>query len=127
MPVHHAAVPLFEYSVQVGFPSPAESYKETLDFNDLLIENSPDDLCVAYLRAVDIDVGMCDGDLMVVDRSRTLENNDIVVIMQIDYGYTIRRYLKTLDGFYLKAENLSGLYPKEGGQWMFFGVFNYVI
>ena len=73
MPVHHAAVPLFEYSVQVGFPSPAESYKETFDFNELLIENSPGDLCVAYLRAVDIDVGMCDGDLMVVDRSRTLK------------------------------------------------------
>lgn len=99
MPVHHAAVPLFEYSVQVGFPSPAESYKETFDFNDLLIENSPGDLCVAYLRAVDIDVGICDGDLMVVDRSRNDGNNKpcsdltkmfYVLICQMNVVLTLR-------------------------------------
>ena len=83
MPVHHAAVPLFEYSVQAGFPSPAESYKETLDFNDLLIENAPATFVLRVSGQSMIDAGMCDGDLMVVDRSRTLKNNDIVV-MQID-------------------------------------------
>ena len=77
-----------------------------------------------------IDAGMCDGDLMVVDRSRTPKNNDIVV-MQIDNDYTVKRFIKTSEGFYLKAENTSGLYPdiypKEGEQWMLFGVVNYVI
>ena len=110
MPVHHAAVPLFEYSVQAGFPSPAESYKETLDFNDLLIENAPATFVLRVSGQSMIDAGMCDGDLMVVDRSRTPKNNDIVV-MQIDNDYTVKRFIKTSDGFYLKAENASGLYP----------------
>lgn len=86
--VHHAAVPLFEYSVQAGFPSPAESYKETLDFNDLLIENAPATFVLRVSGQSMIDAGMCDGDLMVVDRSRTPKNNDIVV-MQIDTDYTL--------------------------------------
>lgn len=130
MPVHHAAVPLFEYSVQAGFPSPAESYKETLDFNDLLIENAPATFVLRVSGQSMIDAGMCDGDLMVVDRSRTPKNNDIVV-MQIDNDYTVKRFIKTSGGFYLKAENASGLYPdiypQEGEQWMLFGVVNYVI
>lgn len=130
MPVHHAAVPLFEYSVQAGFPSPAESYKETLDFNDLLIENAPATFVLRVSGQSMIDAGMCDGDLMVVDRSRTLKNNDIVV-MQIDNDYTVKRFIKTSDGFYLKAENSSGLYhdiyPQEGQEWHLFGVVNFVI
>lgn len=130
MPVHHAAVPLFEYSVQAGFPSPAESYKETLDFNDLLIENAPATFVLRVSGQSMIDAGMCDGDLMVVDRSRTPKNNDIVV-MQIDNDYTVKRFIKTSDGFYLKAENSSGLYhdiyPQEGQEWHLFGVVNFVI
>ena len=130
MPVHHAAVPLFEYSVQAGFPSPAESYKETLDFNDLLIENAPATFLLRVSGQSMIDAGMCDGDLMVVDRSRTPKNNDIVV-MQIDNDYTVKRFIKTSDGFYLKAENSSGLYhdiyPQEGQEWHLFGVVNFVI
>lgn len=130
MPVHHAAVPLFEYSVQAGFPSPAESYRETLDFNDLLIENAPATFVLRVSGQSMIDAGMCDGDLMVVDRSRTPKNNDIVV-MQIDNDYTVKRFIKTSDGFYLKAENSSGLYhdiyPQEGQEWHLFGVVNFVI
>ena len=130
MPVHHAVVPLFEYSVQAGFPSPAESYKETLDFNDLLIENAPATFVLRVSGQSMIDAGMCDGDLMVVDRSRTPKNNDIVV-MQIDNDYTVKRFIKTSDGFYLKAENSSGLYhdiyPQEGQEWHLFGVVNFVI
>lgn len=130
IPLHHAAVPLFEYSVQAGFPSPAESYKETLDFNDLLIENAPATFVLRVSGQSMIDAGMCDGDLMVVDRSRTPKNNDIVV-MQIDNDYTVKRFIKTSDGFYLKAENSSGLYhdiyPQEGQEWHLFGVVNFVI
>lgn len=130
MPVHHAAVPLFEYSVQAGFPSPAESYKETLDFNDLLIENAPATFVLRVSGQSMIDAGMCDGDLMVVDRSRTPKNNDIVV-MQIDNEYTVKRFIKDSKGFHLQAENSSGMYPniypQEGQEWQLFGVVNFVI
>ena len=129
-PLRRASVPMFEYSVQAGFPSPAESYKETLDFNELLIDNAPATFVLRVSGQSMVDAGLSDEDLIVVDRSRTPKNGDIVV-MQIDNEYTVKRFLKNGSGFYLKAENSSGQYPdifpQEGQEWKLFGVVNYVI
>lgn len=123
-------VPMFEYSVQAGFPSPAESYKETLDFNELLIDNAPATFVLRVSGQSMVDAGLSDEDLIVVDRSRTPKNGDIVV-MQIDNEYTVKRFIRTPKGFYLKAENSSGqypdIYPLEGQEWHLFGVVNFVI
>ena len=77
-----------------------------------------------------IDAGLSEDDLIVVDRSRSPKNGDIVV-MQIDNEYTVKRYVKNATGFYLKAENSSGqypdIYPQEGQEWQLFGVVNFVI
>ena len=77
-----------------------------------------------------VDAGLSEDDLIVVDRSRTPKNGDIVV-MQIDNEYTVKRFVKTGNGFYLKAENSSGqypdIYPREGQEWQLFGVVNFVI
>ena len=130
VPKHAASVPLYEYSVQAGFPSPAESYRETLDFNDLLIDNAPATFVLRVSGNSMIDAGIYEDDLLVVDRSRTPKNGDIVV-MQIDSEFTVKRFIKTASGFYLKAENASGLYndiyPQDGQEWMLFGVVNFVI
>ena len=129
-PLRRASVPMFEYSVQAGFPSPAESYKETLDFNELLIDNAPATFVLRVSGQSMVDAGLSDEDLIVVDRSRTPKNGDIVV-MQIYNEYTVKRFLKNGSGFYLKAENSSGQYPdifpQEGQEWKLFGVVNYVI
>ena len=129
-PLSRVSVPMFEYSVQAGFPSPAENYKETLDFNELLIDNAPATFVLRVSGQSMVDAGLSDEDLIVVDRSRTPKNGDIVV-MQIDNEYTVKRFLKKGSGFYLKAENSSGQYPdifpREGQEWKLFGVVNYVI
>lgn len=123
-------VPFYEYSVQAGFPSPAEGYREKLDFNDLLIENTPATYVFRVAGDSMIDAGIHDGDLMVVDRSKKPRSNDIV-IMRINTEFTVKRFVKTADGFFLKAENSSGLYkdlyPKEGEEWALFGVVTFVI
>lgn len=53
------------------------------------------------------------------------------VVMQIDNDYTVKRFVRTPEGFYLKAENSSGqypdIYPQEGQEWQLFGVVNFVI
>ena len=130
LPRTKVSVPLFEYSVQAGFPSPAESYRETLDFNDLLIDNAPATFVLRVSGQSMVDAGLSEDDLIVVDRSRTPKNGDIVV-MQIDNEYTVKRFVKTGNGFYLKAENSSGqypdIYPQEGQEWQLFGVVNFVI
>ena len=124
------SVPIFQYSVQAGFPSPAESYKESLDFNELLVDNAPATFVLRVSGQSMIDAGLSEDDLIVVDRSRSPKNGDIVV-MQIDNEYTVKRYVKNAAGFYLKAENSSGqypdIYPQEGQKWQLFGVVNFVI
>ena len=108
-PIKQLSVPVFQYSVQAGFPSPAESYKETLDFNELLVNNESSTFVLRVSGESMVDAGIFEDDLIVVDRSRTPKNGDIVV-MQIDNEYTVKRFMKTSEGFYLKAENSSGLY-----------------
>ena len=124
------SVPVFQYSVQAGFPSPAESYKESLDFNELLIDNAASTFVLRVSGQSMVEAGLNDDDLIVVDRARTPRNGDIVV-MQIDNEYTVKRFVRNAKGFYLKAENSSGLYrdiyPQEGQEWHLFGVVNYVI
>src|ERR1700686_76960 len=63
-------LPYFDGSASAGFPSPAEDYLETpLDLTDFLIENK----AATFLMRVDgdsmKDVGILNGDLLVVDRS----------------------------------------------------------
>ena len=129
-PIKNLSVPVFQYSVQAGFPSPAESYRESLDFNELLIDNAPATFVLRVSGESMIDAGIFDGDLIVVDRSRTPRSGDIVV-MQIDNEYTIKRFIKDHNGIHLKVENTSGLYkdiyPQEGQEWRLFGVVNFVI
>lgn len=130
IPRLRVSVPMGAYSVQAGFPSPAESYKESLDFNELLIDNQPATFVMRVAGQSMVDAGLDDGDLIVVDRSRVPASGDIVV-MRINNEYTVKRFIKNADSIYLKAENSTGLYkdiyPVEGEEWVCFGVVNYSI
>lgn len=130
LPKTQLSVPVFQYSVQAGFPSPAESYEENLDFNELLIDNVTTTFVLRVSGQSMVDAGLSEDDLIVVDRNRVPKNGDIVV-MQIDNEYTVKRFIRKGESFYLKAENASGqypdIYPQEGQEWHLFGVVNYVI
>ena len=126
-----ASVPYANYSVQAGFPSPAEDYiDKSVDFNELLIANEPATFVLRAAGESMIDAGIHPGDLLVVDRSRTPKNQDIV-IMQINNEFTVKRLIKEKETIYLKAENASKLYadiyPDECDVWQTFGVVTHVI
>lgn len=64
----------------LGFPSPAEDFEDdSIDLNDLLVRNPP---ATFHYRAEGwsmLHAGICDGDILVVDRSVQPIDGDIVL------------------------------------------------
>ncbi|HEY1846203.1 MAG TPA: translesion error-prone DNA polymerase V autoproteolytic subunit [Buttiauxella sp.] len=73
-------LPLFSDLVQCGFPSPAQDYIEKrIDLNTLLIQHPGSTYFVRAAGDSMIDGGINEGDLLVVDSSRTPQHGDIVI------------------------------------------------
>lgn len=85
------AVPLFSERVPCGFPSPATDYVEQrIDLNKLLIPHPSSTYFVKAAGDSMIDAGIGDGDLLVVDSSRTARHGDIV-IAALEREFTVKR------------------------------------
>lgn len=70
---------LYVSQVQCGFPSPAEDYIETpLDLNEHLISKPAATFFVKAKGDSMIGVGIFDGDLLIIDRSKSASNNQVV-------------------------------------------------
>lgn len=73
-------LPLSGANVRLGFPSPADDFLEdTLDLNELLIRNPA---ATFFYRAVGDSMtgaGVCSGDILIVDRSVSVQNGDKVL------------------------------------------------
>lgn len=66
--------------LKAGFPSPAEDYNhETLDFNRDLIPHPEATFYGKVEGDSMIEVGICDNDIAVIDRSLEPRNGDVVV------------------------------------------------
>ena len=80
----------FAQAVKAGFPSPAEDYMgESLDFNRDLIRN-PEATFYALVEGDSMmDVGICKGDIAVIDRSIEPQHGDVVV-GAIDREFTVK-------------------------------------
>ncbi len=73
-------VPLSAISVRLGFPSPAEDFSDdSIDLNEHLIRNP----AATFLYRAEgwsmLMAGICDGDLLIVDRSVTPVDGDVVI------------------------------------------------
>ena len=83
-------LPFADMGIQAGFPSPAQDYiDKSLDFNRELIEHPA---ATFYARLVGdsmIDAGICEGDIVVIDRALEPEQDDIVVVF-LDGEFTIK-------------------------------------
>ena len=72
--------PVFLDSVSAGFPSPATDYMENkLDLNEYLIKHPASTFIVKASGPSMTDAGILSGDLLIVDRSITPKNQDIVI------------------------------------------------
>ena len=97
-------LPFFDTKVQAGFPSPAEDHLEQrLDLNTLVIENPSATFFVRVAGESMRDVGITDGDILVVDRSIESWENRVVVAV-IDSEFTIKRFTTEQETVVLKAE-----------------------
>ena len=79
-------------SVVAGFPSSAEQYLEPpLDLNELLVKRPAATFFVRVEGDSMIGAGIRDKDLLVVDRSLTPANGDII-IAAVDGEFTVKTY-----------------------------------
>ena len=79
-------------SVVAGFPSPAEQYLEPpLDLNELLVKRPAATYFVRVEGDSMIGAGIHDKDLLVVDRSLTPADGDII-IASVDGEFTVKTY-----------------------------------
>jgi len=98
-------LPLAESTISAGFPSPADDYTEArIDLNKELISNESATF-YARVRGDSMTLaGISDGDLLVIDKSKTPFNGSIVVCL-IDGEFTVKRLQKKGNQFWLMPEN----------------------
>ncbi len=96
---------LFSSTVSCGFPSPAEDYIETpLDLNEYLITKPAATFFVRAKGDSMVGAGIYDGDLLIIDRSKT-PIHDSVVLAVVNGEFTLKRLLKFRERVVLSPEN----------------------
>jgi len=73
-------IPFYLHKVGAGFPSPATDYiEDDIDLNTQLITNAPATFIIRVQGKSMVNVGIYDGDLLIVDKSITPKNFSTVV------------------------------------------------
>ncbi|NWJ82441.1 translesion error-prone DNA polymerase V autoproteolytic subunit [Enterobacter sp. SECR19-1250] len=86
-----SAIPLFSDLCPAGFPSPAQDYVESeLDLNELCIRHPAATFFVRASGSSMQELGLFDGDVMVVDRAEEATHGDIV-IAEVSGEFTVKR------------------------------------
>ena len=121
--------PVFLDKVSAGFPSPATDYMENkLDLNEYLITHPAATFIVKASGSSMVNANIYSGDLLVVDRSITPKNNNIV-IASIFGDLTVKKLKKKEKSFFLVSANEE--YPnievKEEMECFIWGVVTYII
>ncbi|WKN32459.1 translesion error-prone DNA polymerase V autoproteolytic subunit [Porifericola rhodea] len=123
------ALPLHQSLIPAGFPSPADDYMELqLDLNEHLVQN-PSATFFAKVKGHSMeDAGIYEGDILVVDRSKEVRNNDIAVCI-INGEFTVKRIC--MNGKQITLVPESRAYQPfeitEEHQFMVWGLVTYVI
>ena len=100
------SIPYVISKVSAGFPSPADDYLEkNLSIDKLLIKNQASTFLIRVGGDSMINIGIYDGDILIVDRSLDAKNKDIVIASIFD-ELTVKRLIFDIQGNpQLKAEN----------------------
>ena len=120
---------LFSDSVSAGFPSPATDYLEhKLDLNEYLVRHPTATFIVKASGPSMTEAGILSGDLLIVDRSVT-PKNDNIVIASVFGDLTVKKLRKKGSVLFLVSANNE--YPsieiKEEMECFIWGVVTYVI
>ena len=98
-------IPLYNYSVSAGFPSPADDHLEkNLDLNEYLIKNPTSTFFVRVQGDSMVGAGINSNDILIVDRSLEMSNGKIIIAVL--YGeLTVKRLRLSKNEMWLDAEN----------------------
>lgn len=78
--------------IKAGFPSPAQDYlTECIDLNKELIRSKETTFLARVSGNSLIEAGICDGDIVVIDKSLEAKNGDFVVAF-IDGEFTLKEF-----------------------------------
>ena len=100
-------LPLYEFPVSAGFPSPADDYIDKhIDLNEYVIKHPSATFFVRVKGNSMENSGITDGDLVVVDRALVPSDNTIVVAL-LDGEFTLKRVKVKERELYLVPENPS--------------------
>ena len=120
-------LPVYLSRVEAGFPSPADDYLEgVLDLNDFCIE---DEAATFFVRASGrsmIGAGIHDGDLLVVNRARRAQDQDIV-IASLGGDLTVKRLVRKEGRWWLMPESAQHMPIEINMELEVWGVVTHVI
>ena len=96
-------VPFYLHKAGAGFPSPATDYiEEDVDLNVHLIKNVPATFIIRVQGKSMTDVGIYDGDLLVVDKSLKPKNFS-TVIANVHDELVVKSFIKEKDEQFLTS------------------------
>ena len=123
-------IPFYLHKAGAGFPSPATDYiEEDVDLNVHLIKNVPSTFIIRVQGKSMTDVGIYDGDLLVVDRSLEPKNFSTVVANVHD-ELVVKNFIKSKDQNFLSSgsNNIEDkIIINEDSNVFIWGVVTYVI
>ena len=123
-------VPFYLHKAGAGFPSPATDYiEEDVDLNVHLIKNVPATFVIRVQGKSMTDVGIYDGDLLVVDRSLEPKNFSTVVANVHD-ELVVKNFIKSKDQNFLSSGSNNTedkIIINEDSNVFIWGVVTYVI
>lgn len=120
---------LIEQGISAGFPSPADDFKEIrISLDKELVKNRDATFYAKVSGESMVGAGLDDGDLLIIDRSKSVENGKIAICL-IDGEFTVKRIKKENNRLYLKPENkkYKKIELKEGNELVIWGIVTYVI
>ena len=123
-------LPFHLQKVGAGFPSPATDYVEDdIDLNSHLIKNIPSTFLIRVQGKSMNNIGICDGDLLVVDRSLNPKNFSTVIV-NINEELVVKSFIKEKEQSFLTSGSKK-LKDKinliENPEILIWGVVTYVI
>jgi len=96
-------LPFHLQKVGAGFPSPATDYVEDdIDLNAHLIKNIPSTFLIRVQGKSMNNIGICDGDLLVVDKSLNPKNFSTVIV-NINEELVVKSFIKEKDQSFLTS------------------------
>ena len=119
-------LPFYIHKVGAGFPSPATDYiEDDVDLNTHLIKNAPATFIIRVQGKSMTNVGIYDGDLLIVDRSINPKNSS-TVIANVNEELVVKTFVKGKNSNYL-ASGLNKIELSENPNVIIWGVVTYVI